>query len=296
MNASILIGNGINRSFDTNHTSLDKLIEKSSSDSSLTDVDLPFPLKIVLGTNNNVHESMKKLSDSLWGCINCESQKAFFKSILDLPVNDFFTVNYGFELEEAAYHIQNQKITASKISSITDYIKGSGINRKESSMFIHTFQKASADKRIWHIHGHAKNPSSMIIGHYYYGNMLSKIKSYLRKTGARYNWNTTVKSWIDAFILNDVYSIGFGFDYAESDLWWLLERKNREESNHGKFYFYEPYSNSSYYKHRLIECYGGIVNTLGYTIENENDNNDRLYQEFYKAALADIRNMINKNT
>ena len=105
-----------------------------------------------------------------------------------------------------------------------------------------------------------------------------------------------MKSWIDAFILNDVYSVGFGLDYAESDLWWLLERKNREETNHGKFYFYEPNSNSSYYKHRLIECYGGIVNTLGYTIENENDNNDRLYQEFYKAALADIRNKINKNT
>ena len=45
------------------------------------------------------------------------------------------------------------------------------------------------------------------------------------------------KSWLEYFIFGDVYVVGFGMDLSEIDLWWLLNRKKREELPHGKTVF-----------------------------------------------------------
>ena len=47
---------------------------------------------------------------------------------------------------------------------------------------------------------------------------------------------------MDAFILGDVYILGFGFDLSEFDLWWLLNRKFNEKADHGHVYYLEPKS------------------------------------------------------
>ncbi len=303
MRSSLLIGNGINRSFDPNYTSLDKLLEKLNKGriKGLDKSDIPFTLKVVLGTNNYVHESIKDLSDLLWGQIVDERMLNLYKEIIDLPVGDILTMNYGFELESAAYDLVGSKISPSRIDRITDYVRESGIKRKESSMFLHTYQGIVQDnnvKRIWHLHGHAKNPSSMLIGHYYYGNMLAKIRRYLQKVGNHYKnvqesgSSPSVNSWIDAFIMNDVYVLGFGYDFAEMDMWWLLERKNRENAVHGKVYFYEPYSEDVALKHELLRCYGADANTLDVKISKDNKDVGQKYFDFYKLAMEDIRKRI----
>ena len=48
-----------------------------------------------------------------------------------------------------------------------------------------------------------------------------------------------IRSWTDAFILGDIYILGFGAGFAESDIWWLLNRKKREKASVGKTFFYE---------------------------------------------------------
>ena len=42
-----------------------------------------------------------------------------------------------------------------------------------------------------------------------------------------------IKSWLDWFIVGDVYSVGFGWDFSEIDLWWAAERKGRENAQTG---------------------------------------------------------------
>jgi hypothetical protein len=90
-------------------------------------------------------------------------------------------------------------------------------------------------------------------------------------------------SWLDYFILGDVYSLGFGFDTAEMDLWWLLCRKKRERAAHGDVYVFEPSRRTHETKRGLLRAYNAKCIDLGYA-ELTNDG----YREFYQAAVKEI--------
>jgi hypothetical protein len=84
---------------------------------------------------------------------------------------------------------------------------------------------------IWHIHGEAAIPDSMIIGHYYYGRLLSRIQSYTAETIRRYKIAERngdlfyPRSWVDYILFGNVYIVGQGMDLSEMDLWWLMDCK-----------------------------------------------------------------------
>ena len=53
------------------------------------------------------------------------------------------------------------------------------------------------------------------------------------------NKNYQCRCWLDYFILGDVWSVGFGLDVSEFDVWWAIERKAREKNAaHGMFKAY----------------------------------------------------------
>ena len=86
---------------------------------------------------------------------------------------------------------------------------------------------------IFHIHGEALKPDSVILGHYFYGTLLFSYDNYLTRRAPQQCYRMEgghLLSWLDYFILGDVYTLGFGFDTAEIDLWWLLCRKKRERA------------------------------------------------------------------
>ncbi|MDE6725976.1 MAG: hypothetical protein K2J79_10280 [Ruminiclostridium sp.] len=61
----------------------------------------------------------------------------------------------------------------------------------------------------------------------------------------------TIDDWTDAFIYGDVYILGFGFGFSEMDLWWLLNRKKRENQSKGKTFYYNICSESMDEKAKL---------------------------------------------
>ena len=144
----------------------------------------------------------------------------------------------------------------------------------------------------------------MVIGHYYYGKLLSKIISYVEDNNRRYFHSDPdqleIRSWIDKFLFSDVYVLGFGYDYAEMDLWWLLNQKKREQlpgMPKTKVYFYEPAGDDKEIKHKLLECYDVEVWTLGvktYAAALAKvdgrlwEENKKMYEEFYYKALEDM--------
>ena len=87
-------------------------------------------------------------------------------------------------------------------------------------------------KSIWHIHGEAAIPKSMILGHYYYGKLLSEIQNRVPQFMRSYKMaiskgiSVTYKSWIDYFLVGDIHIIGLSLDPSEMDLWWLINFKN----------------------------------------------------------------------
>lgn len=281
MKKTLLVGNGINQSFSGE--SWKSLIAKMSGNDHFSS-NLPLPLQVVLATGDRVDVTLKRECKNMRGSVTVPEHQALLCDILDSGFEDIITTNYSYELEIAA--IDNSEITNYALDKMRENShKG---NRAEVQYLIHTYNRVvhnDNSTRIWHIHGEARNPSGIVIGQYYYGNLLAKIKEYSDKQADRYIRNQLeIKSWIDAFILDDVYVLGFGFDVSEMDLWWLLERKNREKAEHGKVYFYCPEWEAD--KGELIPLLQGC----GVTICGQDIKVDyKDYLSFYKAALQQIR-------
>lgn len=267
MRSVLLIGNGINLSFSDDKIRVDSLLkgDKNPCCSPVCippGVHVPFPLQVIIQTQDQVDKLMKNSVKDFWGHVNPGSEQYdFYRKMLELQCQDILTTNYGFELEETAY--ETDSISKNRVNNITDYIKGRGRYKAESALFMYTYQSAGknySDKRIWHIHGHAKNPSSMVIGHGYYGRLLYKIVDYVKQNGDRYRWGKEevpeIRSWADSFLFGDVYVLGFGFDFAEMDLWWLLDHKKNGNYGRetGKVFFYEPYIESNWIKYEMMKA------------------------------------------
>ena len=99
----------------------------------------------------------------------------------------------------------------------------------------------------------------------------------------------------------DVYILGQGFDFAEMDLWWLVNQKAMQKN--GKMVFYEPKSDRTYdAKIELLKAYG--VTPVDFGVETPEkpghkateeqrlayrEEKSRLYGAFYEQAIADMK-------
>ena len=107
----------------------------------------------------------------------------------------------------------------------------------------------------------------MILGHYYYGKLLAKLQQYVPSLIRRYHAGKSsqegieLRSWLDYFMLGDVYIVGLGMALSELDLWWLVNCKKRHFPDR-KVYFYKPDIKPE--EKLLAEAYGMIVVTEGY--------------------------------
>ncbi len=242
----LLLGNGINRAF--NSDSWDDLlnsIDLREDKYEIEDYRCPETLKAILITKDNVDKALQTHKERLGnlGTKKPEKQKVLLKRLLNAGFDEILTTNYSYELETAALGEENVNEKAlRRMQGHTDEVK-----RCETRFMLHTYNSVefNGEKRIWHIHGEARKPGSMILGAYYYGALLGKMIDLNKKRGKYYVLSQSagkipkIRSWTDAFILGDVYILGFGAGFAESDIWWLLNRKKREKASVGKTFFYE---------------------------------------------------------
>ena len=360
----LLLGNGIDRAYDSHAVSWTKLLEKMTTVKDLPKHEtLPFPLEVVLRTDDHVDEALVKYSRELYGSVEDEELRCVLAKVLGMGFDEILTTNYDYALEGTA--IYPKKVTDGWLRKS---MKHTGeVARAENTYLLHTYQEAAMDgaadggagcaaaggaagmadcraagaanavvNRIWHIHGDARRPGSIVIGHYMYVNLVSKWREKLKDRAEKYKaWEqarrlyeaTAVSSgekavkhvpaspeepsgsWLDAFVLGNVYILGLGMDFSELDLWWLLNRKKREKVSHGKVVFYEPEPPESAAKYALLRAYGVEVRHLNYQllpfVESDSCDDDlkavldeqnreisafnkTVYADFYKDAIKDI--------
>ena len=308
----LLLGNGIDLSYNKMGIPWEKLLEKMTINNDLPEHSLlPFPLEVVLRTNNDVGKALKDIGKELFSSAEDEELREILATLLTMGFDDILTTNYDYTLEGTSFF--PDKITDSRIRKITRHT--SGTKRAESRYLLHTYNVANCngiENRVWHIHGEARKTSSIVIGHYKYINLVSKWKEILKKREGGYkNFEHTqsTECWLDSFIMGNVFVLGFGFHFCELDLWWLLERKNREKSfPQGKVIFYTPEDKREVAKYALLRVYNVEVRHLGFQLAlTENDEifeedqefikaekekikqfNDKVYKDFYKEAIKDI--------
>lgn len=287
----LLLGNGINRAFSSD--SWDDLlnsIDRRAERYDIGDFRCPETLKAILITEDNVDKALQSQKERLGdlGTEKPEKQTRLLRRLLRLDFDELLTTNYSYELETAALgagKVNNRSL--GRLQAHTDEV-----SRCEKNFMLHTFNRVEfegAEKRVWHIHGEARKPDSMILGAYYYGNLLGKIIGLYKRHGRLLGEGKTpkIRSWSDAFIFGDVYILGFGFGFAESDMWWLLNRKKRESGNVGKTFFYElkPHDRINRAKMDLL----GLMNVEIIYRSVEGDD----WQSGYEWAVSDIEKRMN---
>lgn len=279
----LLIGNGINRLKGQNSLEWSDLLSKLSSEYSIN-VDLknplkPFPLSFDEMTNlkagNNSFESKiknlkQKISKSFFELDYNNSNiwhNDYHLKFLQLEnINTLLTTNYDYGFEAALHKnfIENKKHLA--------------IDKSES---IHSTKRCYKieGKKIWHIHGELTNnrnykssstknypEESIMIGFGHYARYHNKIMNLIN--GRSVNEKLQEKSlnqWPFYFFNSNISIIGFGLDFSESHLWWLLQ-KRKEYIDRGI-----PIKNTIYFYHLVSES-----NLVQLNLEDEEEYSKRV--------------------
>ena len=282
----LLLGNGMNRVFGG--ASWSGLLEKINRTDFTADQvkGIPFPMQAVLLSKDHVDVSLHDLQRELTHCEVHPWLSEQLQRLLAMPFDCILTPNFTYEIQCA--------VMPDFVDHAPRYLTHTcAVPLAEKGFMLHTYYNLPVGERtlpLFHIHGEARLPDTVILGHYYYGNLLFCCDEYLtrRAPACRYPlWvgggEMEALSWLDYFILGDVYSLGFGFDTSEIDLWWLLCRKKRERADHGKLYFFEPERKSALTKKALLEAYQAKCVTLGVSEPEGKD-----YRNFYEMAVREI--------
>ena len=278
----LLLGNGINRAYG--FASWDDLIHsiqtKELSDAEINSLKgVPYPLQPVILTGDHLGTQMKSISKQLSELKAPEEENTILQQYASLAVDAILTTNYTYELEKAL-DPQFKCLPSRKCKvRMTAYNESGKYNTEQLQTFFNIDQMPP----IWHIHGEASRHSTMILGHYYYGKLLAKMQQYVSSLIARHRASVKrgqdmeIKSWIDYFMLGNVYIIGLGMALSEMDLWWLINCKKR----------HFPDSTVTLYKpdirleEKLIaEAYGVHIDVDGF----EGD-----YQSYYQSIYKKLQ-------
>jgi len=281
------MGNGIERAFgnDSWGELISKFSRQNYRENEIESINrLPYPLRAVVATNDKVDIGAEEIAQKLL-VPNIVGKSEIYKQIIGNSYDAILTTNYSYEIEKSLDADFNCGYKCrSKYRKTTK--KGS---EKDGKLGIFTFMDINCEKGnipIWHIHGEAARPRSMILGHYYYGDLLGQIQiqvsNFMRNYHSRIKGSGeyTLESWIDYFLLGDIDIVGLSLDSSEMDLWWLIACKKRHnEEFKSEVYWYEANLNSvtNFSKKLLAEVYGIKVCS-----ENINEGE---YQNYYRNLV-----------
>lgn len=231
----LLLGNGINRAF--NKGSWDDLLNEINrtefSDEQREAIKrMPYPLIPVICTENNVDDALDCISEKLVTESVEDNQAELYKKICLLGYDAILTTNYTYDIEKSinpSFAIKSKASCKYRYNTNADKVTE---NEKPLHKYFYLDEKYPT---IWHIHGEAALPKTMILGAYGYVNTSSAIRHCANRTLRRYKGCVSHKTeftpynWVDYFLLGNVDIVGFGLDISEIDIWWLIEYKQRHK-------------------------------------------------------------------
>jgi hypothetical protein len=192
----------------------------------------PFPLHFEEIRNGYVARTPKAGEASFLrlvaGKMATLQHNALHRRLVGLDVDNVLTTNYDDCLERSLAHTAN--------------VDNFDTNESRHSLFR---RSRIGSLYFWHIHGDIFRPNSVMLGHDGYVESASRIRRYsdptlgipfkahaeplkavFRAPGGRI-LPRRPHSWVDLLMLRDVHIVGFGLDYTEVDLWYLLSLRQR---------------------------------------------------------------------
>ncbi|MDO4865766.1 MAG: hypothetical protein Q4C10_04360 [Clostridia bacterium] len=205
------------------------------------------------------------------------------RRLLSLPWDCVLTTNYTYEAEGVL--LNRGRFGREDRSRMLACMNGS-VLRRDNLHFCYIMEREGLPPLpVWHIHGDLGRPESMILSYYSYAKAISRLQKYNRKLKNAFQEAVEARrtivplSWSDWFILGDVYSVGFGYDFSEFDLWWAAERKARENAAVGRLIAYQDRQEKS-------DPVCALLKSIGAEVVRVRDYED--YAQFYGIVIDDI--------
>ena len=229
----LLTGNGLHRAFEA--ANWDKLLRDLSGDRFTNEKweilkQLPYPQLAIVATGNHLDIGMKEASRLYIQSDVLPGEDTLIKKAAASEFEVILTTNYSYEIEKAlcpGFQVGIGKASRYRKKTCKDKPK----SETTALYYYLCIPNENSETIVWHIHGEAAMSDSMIIGHYYYGRLLSRIQTYTAETIRRYKIAEQrgdlfyPRSWVDYVLFGNVFIVGQGMAQSEMDLWWLMDCK-----------------------------------------------------------------------
>ena len=241
---TMFIGNGFSRTIFQNMPSWGELFE--GGDSSIENYTILYEIsRLNSGKQGKNEETIKseliRRIEATFSKNNINKDinelEEFGENLCKHNVNNIITTNYDGGIELILCHICGYEIdtpkemVSEKIYSIRTYK-------------ILTNKKTGHSVKLWKIHGELERIPSITLGFDQYCGSLAKVMAYVKGTYNSSQKNKDVKctmnmkekcmsqkfdnlSWVELFFKTNIYIVGFGMDFSEIDIWWLLNKRAR---------------------------------------------------------------------
>ena len=302
MENTILFGNGINR-LKPDNISWTNLLDNLKESRVFDNDNLPNTMiyeRIILEKPIG-HKEIKfdeyvaksKIADLMKDTATNE----VYQDLYQLNVENYLTTNYDYAFIDSIKDLEEVNLPIFEYSSEDVY----SIRRLKRIS-----NKKEHKKHFWQIHGEIRKPATIMLGLDHYCGEIGKIDSYIK---GRYKHNkgkeTVIEksleeklknkrfsetSWIDLFFNSNIHIIGFSFDYAEIDLWWIINKRARmKRSEHGALINNEI----TFYCDEINPYLKGVLNSMDIKVEiiPSTTGTDK-YLNYYK----DLKNILAEKT
>ncbi len=291
MDKTILFGNGVNRVLSGGLT-WSSMLQDIAYDNDIECSDL-----INSNQYTMVYEQIvanKKISEidlkqSIAKKIVTSTYSESYKHLSNTNVRNYLTTNYEHYLEQ-------------------EFLTRFSLKDKEESETIYSVRrnvefKGDQPATIWNIHGSIREPKSIMLGLDHYCGYIGKIDSYIK---GHYTYeqgkekikvssiedklkeeNATFdrKSWIELLFNSNIFILGLGLEFVETDLWWILNKRARmKKSSRTKGLIQNKivyYGEENHARKNLLEAFDIEVVTMKYNGSNK-------YDEFFIDTIDDI--------
>ena len=278
----LLLGNGILRL--RGGVSWEALLQRIAvNDEIPEDVlrDIPLAMRVEALCGVDVEGARMRAAAEFEPAADCATET--LERLLRLPWDCVLTTNYTYEAEGVLLGCDRfGKADRRRTLACMD----GSVYRRDNLHFCYIMErKGRPPLPVWHIHGDLGRAESMILSYYSYAKAISRLQKYNRQLKNAFQDAVearrvvTPRSWTDWFIMGDVYSVGFGYDFSEFDLWWAAERKARENARVGRLIAYQDRQEKADAVCALLKSVGAEVNRV-YDYED--------YAEFYRIVIDDI--------
>ena len=212
------------------------LAEIKTRDVMFKTADVPYAMQPEVVCGVDVQEIQRKVAGAIENGICADP---LLEKLLQLPFDAILTTNYTYGAEQILSGGRWNENARKRSFTALD-----GNVRVNHNSFICNAVETPNGRVIpvFHIHGEAARKHSMILSYYSYAGALARMVAYNRKLGndleerQKEQKEHVCGSWLDYFVMGDVWSVGFGLDVSEFDVWWAIERKAREKARHGRLH------------------------------------------------------------